>query len=116
MVIKNPLNPLINLLPIIANEEEDPETKEMLDVIIINVDFMRNLVVKTIELARLNSPKTEFFIDNINLLDAVDNIIEKNKLIIDENAIKIDNMVKKNIFVKADKLRFAELFDNLILF
>ena len=56
--LKNPLNPLINLLPIIVKNEEDPETREMLDVIIINVDYMRNLVVKTIELARLNSPKT----------------------------------------------------------
>lgn len=112
--LKNPLNPLINLLPIIAQDEDDPETREMLDVIIINVDYMRNLVVKTIELARLNSPKTEFVMEDTNLLVEVNNVIEKNKLLIDENDIKIYNRIDKDIFVKADKLRLSELFDNII--
>ena len=112
--LKNPLNPLVNLLPIIAQEEDDPETREMLDVIIINVDYMRNLVVKTIELARLNSPKTEFVMEDTNLLEEVNSVIEKNKLLIDENNIKIQNRIDRDIFVKADKLRLSELFDNII--
>ena len=112
--LKNPLNPLLNLLPIIAQNEKDPETREILDVIIINVDYMRNLVVKTIELARLNSPKTEFLIEDTNLLSEINNVIEKNKLIIEENNITIDNRINKDIFVKADKLRLSELFDNIL--
>ena len=113
--LKNPLNPLVNLLPIITKEEKDPEIREMLDVIIINVDYMRNLVVKTIELARLNSPKTEFLIEKTNLLDEVNKVIEKNKLLIEENNIFIENKINKNTYVKADKLRISELLDNLIV-
>jgi PAS domain S-box-containing protein len=112
--LKNPLTPLINLLPIIANEEKDPEIREMLDVIIINVDFMKNLVVKTIELARLNSPKTEFVISDTDLQAELENVIEKNKLIFDEGNIKIENKIDKNTIIRADKLRLVELFDNLI--
>ena len=112
--LKNPLNPLVNLLPIITKEVKDPEIREMLDVIIINVDYMKNLVVKTIELARLNSPKTEFLLEKTNLLNEANKVIEKNRLMIEENEIVVDNRIDKNTFVKADKLRISELLDNLI--
>jgi len=52
--LKNPLNPLINLLPIIESEVKDPKMKKMFDVINRNVGYMKKLVTKTIELARLN--------------------------------------------------------------
>ncbi len=112
--LKNPLNPLINLLPIIAEEVKDPEIKEMLDVTMINVDYMNNLVVNTIELARLNSAKTEFSIENIQLFKEIENSIEKNRLLLMENEISIKNNIETNIFVLADELRLAELVDNLI--
>jgi len=113
--LKNPLNPLINLLPIIADEVKDPEIKEMLDVAIINVDYMNNLVVNTIELARINSNNAKFFIEKTNLSEQINNIIEKNKILFDENQINIINNVQDEVFVNSDKLRLQELMDNLLI-
>jgi signal transduction histidine kinase len=75
---------------------------------------MKNLVINTIELGRLNSPNVKLNIENTNLLDELNNIIKRNSLLFEENNIEIENKADKNIIVKIDKLRLTELFDNLI--
>jgi PAS domain S-box-containing protein len=111
--LKNPLNPLMNLLPIIERKERDPKSKEMLQVINKNVNYMRDLVTKTIRLARLNAPGTEFYLKDINLLSVINSVVEKNKHFFDENQVEILNRVDDGIIVKADRLALEELFDNL---
>ena len=113
--LKNPLNPLVNLLPLLEKREHGSESKKIFEVVNRNVEYMRNLVAKTIELARLNSPNAELTINETNLLDEVNNIVEKNKLTFEENNMKINNNIDGNIIVKVDKLRIEELFDNLII-
>jgi len=112
--LKNPLGPLINLIPLLEKKETDPESKKILEILNRNVDHMRNLVVNTIELGRLNSPNVKLNIENTNLLDEINNVIERNILFFKENNIEIENKIDKNIIVKTDNLRLTELFDNLI--
>jgi len=112
--LKTPLTPLVTLLPIIRKRVTDEKLIELLDTAIHNTDFMRNLVVKTLQLARLNSPNVIFDIEDANLLESVHRIIENKQIIFKEKNITIDNMIDKEIMVQADTLRLAELFDNLI--
>ena len=65
--LKTPLGPLINLIPLLKNKEKNSKKKEILDVLHQDVEYMKNLVVNTLELARLNSPKTKFSFKRINL-------------------------------------------------
>jgi len=111
--LKNPLNPLINLLPLLASKVSDEKDKEIFEIIIRNVGYMKSLVIKTIKLAQLNSPSTEFLFEEINLLSEVNNIIASNKLIFDEKNIKVLNKINKDILVSVDVLRFEELLTNL---
>jgi signal transduction histidine kinase len=112
--LKNPLGPLVNLLPIVEKEEKDPKLKDILSVINRNVDYMRNLVVKTIQLARLNSPRTEFNFENTNLLDITNSIVKNNELLFKDNKIKIINNISKDVNLDIDKLRYEELMNNLL--
>jgi len=112
--LKNPLTPLVGLLPMIEEQEKDPKIKEHLHIIAHNVEYMRDLILKTLQLARLRSPDTKFDFEDLNLLDTVSEIIENQTLILKDNKIKVENKVRDNIFVKADKLRVVELFNNLI--
>ena len=112
--LKNPLGPLVNLLPIVEKEEKDPTLKEMLQVINRNIDYMKNLVIKTIQLARLNSSKTEFTYEDSNLLDIINSTVISNKLLFKESRIYIKNNVSKDINISIDKLRFEELLNNLL--
>jgi len=112
--LKNPLNPLLNLLPILEKNEHDPKNKEIINVLIRNVSYMKNLVTKTIELGRLNSPNTKFNFEDINLLTELNNVIDNNKMTLNETHIEIKNNLPDNIIVKADKLRIDELITNLL--
>ncbi|GAJ04617.1 unnamed protein product, partial [marine sediment metagenome] len=65
--LKNPLQPLVGLLPIIMEQEKDPKLKEHLRIIVHNVEYMRDLIFETLELARLRSSNIKFDIKEINL-------------------------------------------------
>jgi PAS domain S-box-containing protein len=111
--LKSPLNPLINLLPLFEEKETDPKYKEMMNVLLRNTEYMKNLVTKTIELAKLNSPNTAFNIEQIDLSKTINFVLENNKILFKENNIQIQNNLTSNIFLYADRLRIQELFTNL---
>jgi signal transduction histidine kinase len=111
--LKNPLGPLINLIPLLEEKENDSTKKEMLTVLHRNADYMKNLVVKTLELAVLNSPNTRFSIEFMNLFKEVNQIIGNKKILFDESKIKISNKIDHNLSIKADRLRLEELLTNI---
>jgi len=112
--LKTPLTPMMALVPIIKGKMKNSKDKEILEVLIRNVYYMRDLVTKTIDLAKLNSDKIEFNIEDTNLLTEVENVIKNNHILFEENNIKIVNKIDENILVKVDKLRLNELLNNLI--
>jgi len=112
--LKNPLGPLLNLLPLLLKDERDEKKKEMINVMIRNTGYMKNLVVKTIELAKLNSPNTVFQFKNLNLSEMIDRVIESNQLLFQNKQIEISNRVKDDLIIYGDHLRIEELFTNLI--
>ena len=112
--LKNPLNPLVNLLPILEKNEQNQKNKEIIGVLVRNVNYMKNLVTKTIELGRLNSPKTTFSFEDINLVTELNAVIDNNKLMLREKTIGIKNNSPDGIMVNVDKLRFDELINNLL--
>jgi len=111
--LKNPLTPLVGLLPILRDKEQDPKIKEQLDVIISNVDYMKDLVVKILQLARLNSPNLKFDIEDLNLSKEISDIISNQQFFFKENNFLVENNIKDDIIAKADKIRFGELIKNL---
>jgi len=111
--LKNPLGPLINLIPLLEEKETDPAKKEMLTVLHRNADYMKNLVVKTLELAVLNSPNTRFSIEVLHLYKEVNQIIGNKKILFDENNVEISNNIDGSLSIKADRLRLEELLTNI---
>lgn len=112
--LKNPLNPLINLLPILEKEVENPNHREILRVVNRNVGYMKNLVKKTLELAQLNSPDTEFIMEEIDLLAEINKMVETNRLLFEQNQIKFVNKISREVLVFADRVWLEELLNNLI--
>ncbi len=112
--LKSPLTPLVALVPILKDEETDPKRKELLEVVERNLDYMRELVIKTLKFERLNSPNFKLNLEEICLFESVDRIIKNKKYIFDEKELKIENNVDKNITVNVDRIEFTELIDNLL--
>jgi signal transduction histidine kinase len=112
--LKNPLGPLINLIPILLAKTENEDDREILSILMKNVTYMKNLVVKTLDLARLNSPNTKFDFEQISMKDEINEAVQNNQFMFDENNIKVDTDLDVDYFVNADKLRLNEVFNNLL--
>jgi signal transduction histidine kinase len=112
--LKNPLSPLVTLIPLLQQEEQDPKRKERLEVVWRNVDYMRNLVMKTLDLAYLNAPNVSLNFMEMNLLDELNQTIFINKVKLDEKHINVINSIPEDLMVFADKIRLRELFTNLL--
>jgi len=112
--LKNPLNPLVNLLPILEKGEKDTKRKEMFKVVNRNVGYMKNLVKKTLDLARLNSPNTKLNFEHLNLSYEVKKVINRNKYKLQEKLIKVNTDISKDLTVSADKVYLEELVNNLV--
>lgn len=111
--LKNPLGPLIHLLPVLEKKENELKKREMIQTMNRNVQFMKQLVTKTIELANLNSPNIKFTFDTLNLQDELLEIIINNRFIFDEKNIQINNDVPTDLTFIGDKLRIHQLFNNI---
>jgi signal transduction histidine kinase len=112
--LKTPLTPLMGLLPLISDKVKDPELKELMEISIKNVHYIRDIVSKTIDITRLDSGLVEFNFEDTNLLLEVERVIKNNQYIFDNNEIYVENNVDDKIVVKADKLRLREVLDNII--
>jgi PAS domain S-box-containing protein len=113
--LRTPLTPLTTLLPIIQKHVDDPKIKELLDVALKNLEYMKNLVIRTLELAQLNSSHLPLMVEDINLLDEVNKMVNLRKILFDKNEVKIQTIVPEKIKVQADQLRLEEVFDNLFI-
>ena len=112
--LKNPLQPLVGLLPMLIEKEKDPEIKEGLKVMLQNAEYMKDLIFDTLKLAKLRSQEIDFDMDKFNLRAESEEVIKTQKLYLKENNVSVENKIPSEIIVEADKLRLAEVFKNLI--
>ncbi|UCF49406.1 MAG: HAMP domain-containing protein [Thermoplasmatales archaeon] len=112
--LKTPLMPLSTLIPLLIQKEKDPKKREWLEVLERNVDYMKGIVIKTLELAKLNSPKTKFTLEKINLRKEVERTIENKITLFENKKIKLNNNITNGYYVQADKLRLEELLTNIL--
>ena len=112
--LRSPLTPLVGLVPMLREQQIDDESKELLDVIGRNVDYMKHLVEKTLQLATLSSMEdASFDINKVNLSRTVDDLIKRKDYQFKQNGVVVENKIDQHVVVAADKLRLLEVFDNL---
>jgi len=112
--LKTPLTPLNILLPIVREREQDPQLKELLEVIFNNVYYMKNLVIKTLALAQLNSPNTHLSLQDIDLSMQIRDILDLEIPLFQGKNVILENNIPTETIVQVDLLQIRELFDNLI--
>jgi two-component system sensor histidine kinase VicK len=98
----------------IKEKINDEESKEMFDVINRNIEHIKNLVTKTLQLARLNSPQMKLNFENIYLKEEIDSIISRNNFMFLKYKIDVNNNINSEFQINVDRLRFGELIDNIL--
>ncbi|WP_292490296.1 ATP-binding protein [Methanoculleus sp. 10] len=112
--LKTPLTPLVALIPRILQQEQDPRLRRLLEITGHNVTYMKDLVEKTLKLARMNSLYIELELEPLNLRTELNGILRNYAVPFNAKAITLENNVPSGIFVRADRVLLGEIFDNLI--
>lgn len=106
-----PLTPLITLLPVIKDEIDEGETKKLVETCMRNAEYIKRVVDNTRKLAELST--ADLLLKKEKLYDIVQEIIEKYDVVFKSFNIKAKNNVGKDVFVKTEKTKLIELFDQV---
>jgi PAS domain S-box-containing protein len=112
--LRTPLGPILNLLKILRSHETEPEEQEMLEVIQTNADYLRNLVSKSIEIARLNSQNVASKPSEIFLRAVIDTYVENKRYLLKTKGIVVENTIDPNLIVLYDEYELEVLLANLL--
>ncbi|MDD5094345.1 MAG: ATP-binding protein [Dehalococcoidia bacterium] len=112
--LRSPLTPLVALVPMLEKDLQDSESRELVDVINRNVQYMKNLVEKTVRLATVNSSAVELNLRKVNVSKLLADVIRRKWHSFLQSKITVENRVQQEISVPADELLLMEVLDNLI--
>ena len=94
--LKTPLTPLMGLLPMIIREEKNPKLKELLEMSLRNVNYLRDLVSRTIDLALLDSTTIGMTLENICLFTELDSVLENRSYTFASHHMYVDNKIDEH--------------------
>jgi len=113
--LNTPLTPLMGFLPFVIKEEKDPKLKELLEINLKNVHYIRDLVSNTINLALLDSTILGLSPEKIHLLSEVETVLEHRSSSLSDHFILVHNKIDECVFVNADKMKLREVLNNLLM-
>ena len=112
--LKTPLTPLVALLPIIRKKITDPEIGELMDISIEDVQAIKKLIATILDLAQMNALYTVSDLQNINLHEALDQIISDNAYLIHQKSLTMINDIPHDLSIQISPMHFETLMTNLI--
>jgi signal transduction histidine kinase/DNA-binding response OmpR family regulator len=112
--LKTPLTPMVALIPMLRRGMDPERFDKTVTLLESNVQYMWNLVNRTLRLARIGSPSVEFEYEQVELVSEVRNILAGFETCFADEGIVVDNRIVKSTRVWTDTLYLRELFDNLI--
>jgi PAS domain S-box-containing protein len=110
--LKTPLTPLMALLPLLVQGEQDPERKRMLAILQHSTRNIQRVVVNTLDLARISSPSTALSAERLELHDAVDKAIHETGLEFGTTD-SLSNQVALGMAAQADRRFIHKVLVNL---
>lgn len=112
--LKTPLTPLVALLPMIEKRTNDPKSKRMLNLVMKNVGYMKNLTEMILALARLNAPSVKLNLEEVDVSGEIENIITSLSTVFKKQGLSIVNNIVSPVVLKVDRILIKELLHNLV--
>ncbi|MFH0862571.1 MAG: CBS domain-containing protein [Candidatus Altiarchaeota archaeon] len=113
--LRTPLTPLISILPDLKTKLDGEEDRRLFEIAMKNIYYMRDLVVSTLDLARLDSGSVKFNMRPMSLREVVEEVITNNEKAFRDTNIRFVDRIPEGIpAVVADRLRIVEVFNNIV--
>jgi PAS domain S-box-containing protein len=112
--LKTPLTPIIALLPHIYNKVQDPQLRELLEIVMADASVMKHLITDILTLAKLNKPYNTLNRKEMVLADEVTDAVTKHTWMADKKRTVIENCVSPDIRISISPTHLESLLSNLI--
>ena len=112
--LKTPLTPLCGLLPLLYKEEQKPESREILALLIKDATLMREHIEKVLTLARLNRGSPLVDLQKLPVKEVVENTIKTFHYSIQEKELVILNQVGDDFTLVMNVLHLEVLLRNIL--
>lgn len=116
--LRTPLTPITVFLPMIKKKispKLSRDDKKRIDIVLRNVDYLSDLVSNTLNIARLDSGKSDFTFSVLDLYDIVHEALDNNQILLKKNKMQVVNNIKpKKLYVNVDKTKMTEVLVNFI--
>lgn len=109
--LATPITPLISLLPMLRDELTKPESKELMDTCIRNVEYLKRVINNARELSDIST--TDLLLKRENLLEIINILIKKYEVVFKSYNINVNKNIKKDVFIKTEKNRLIQLLDHI---
>ncbi len=123
--LRTPIQPIIGLTYVLKNKTTDKNQQEMFDIIDKNAKRLLKLSEDILDISRIESHSLSLKKENFNLNEMIQNIIleftnqikkinwqqrqQRHK-----DTLKIESLLKDNIFIYADRSRLNQVISNLL--
>ncbi|MCK5040224.1 MAG: HAMP domain-containing protein [Candidatus Aenigmarchaeota archaeon] len=111
--LRTPLTPLTTLLPILERELTDEKQKKYVCVCNENIKYMKNLVLGTLNMARLDTGVVSMSYKETDVRQIIYEFIEANSIEYNKKNIKLLNKTGKLPPVFCDETRIMEVIQNI---
>jgi signal transduction histidine kinase len=112
--LRTPLTPLVALLPMLRPRLENPKDREMLELIINNTDYIRQLVAKTLDLMVLENDRIIPDFQTVDLHVEINNVLADFGSVLKEKGFTAVSNISAPVKLRVDVLQFKELLLNLL--
>lgn len=112
--LKNPMTPILTLLPIIEHKIEDPKSQEMIKNILQNTRRMKEIIDETLKLAQLDDISRTIEPVDICLPEEIKEIINEHQTLFEKTNFRVEIDLETDCHVFYDKHQFYDLVSNLV--
>ncbi|UCB59148.1 MAG: PAS domain-containing sensor histidine kinase [Thermoplasmatales archaeon] len=112
--LKTPITILMNIIPLIDEEVDNPEAKKDCNTAIRNLIYIKNLVKEILKISEITSPAILLEKKEILLNELINEVLNDNKIIFYVKNITIQSFVNKPIIVDIDEMKIKEVLFNLL--
>jgi len=114
--LRTPLNGIKGHITELFNNEEQPEKKRKMNIVLKCCENMGNIVSNLLDFSKLEAGKFDITESPFNFRDAVNHVLDTNISIANEKGLKLSARVAPDIpdIVIGDELRIIQVFNNLV--
>ncbi|HWQ68099.1 MAG TPA: PAS domain S-box protein [Methanospirillum sp.] len=112
--LKTPLTPLCALLPILLENEQNPESIEILEILLKNANYMREHIKKVLDLAQLNRGSSHAEFKTVTVKEIVNSTIKSSEYSIYEKELKVRNQVDASLALDMNTLHLETILINIL--